>query len=48
MGEIDYKNKLNCSESEDYELLMSHVICEEHELLFLDSLLIDLFAEAVN
>ena len=49
MGEIDYAKTENCSAGEDYELLMSHVICEEPELLFLDTLLGECFAsKAVN
>ena len=39
MGEIDYdeKNMTNCFLGDDEELLLRHVICDEHELLFLDS-----------
>lgn len=48
MGEIDYENKVNCSTGEDYALLMQHVVCEEPELLFLDTLLSECFAKAVN
>ena len=48
MGEIDYSKKENCSNGEDYALLMQHVICEEPELLFLDTLLSECFAKAVN
>lgn len=47
MGEIDYSEK-NCSEGEDYKLLMHHVVCEEPELLFLDTVLSECFARAVN
>lgn len=49
MGEIDYdKNKTNCFQGDDEELLMRHVICDEHELLFLDTLLRECFTKAVN
>lgn len=48
MGEIDYENKVNCSKGEDYALLLQHVVCEEPELLFLDTLLRECFAKAVN
>lgn len=49
MGEIDYAKTENCSAGEDYELLMSSVICGEHELLFLDTLLGEYLAtKAVN
>ena len=37
MGEIYEAKKRNCTRSEDEELLLSKVICDEHELLFLDS-----------
>lgn len=47
MGEIDYSEK-NCSEGEDYKLLMHQVVCEEPELLFLDTVLSECFARAVN
>lgn len=49
MGEIDYeKDKTNCLPGDDEELLMRYVICDEHELLFLDTLLRESFAQAVN
>lgn len=48
MGEIDYAKETNCWNGEDEALLMQHVICEEHELLFLDTLLRECFAKAVN
>ena len=50
MGEIDYdeKDKTNCFLGDDEELLMRHVICDEHELLFLDTLLRECFTQAVN
>ena len=48
MGDIDYEDKLNCSLGSDEELLMRYVICDEHELLFLDTLLRECFAQAVN
>lgn len=49
MGDFDYAKTVHCSEGEDYALLMSEVICGEHELLFLDTLLGECFApKAVN
>lgn len=48
MGEFDYAKEENCSKGEDYTLLMQHVIQEEPELLFLDTLLSECFAKAVN
>ncbi len=45
MGEIDEVKKTNCNRSEDEELLMRHVICEEHELLFLDTWLRETFTQ---
>lgn len=48
MGEMDYTKEKNCWNGDDEELLMNHVICEEHELLFLDTLLRECFAKAVN
>ena len=48
MGELDYENKTNCLQGDDEELLMRHVICDEHELLFLDTVLRECFTRAVN
>lgn len=50
MGEIDYdeRNMTNCFLGDDEELLLRHVICDEHELLFLDTLLRECFTPAVN
>lgn len=48
MGDIDYSKEENCLIGEEYHLLMQHVICEEPELLFLDTLLSECFAKTVN
>lgn len=48
MGEIDYEKDNSCFVGEDYELLLGHVICGEHELLFLDTLLGECFTQRVN
>ncbi|MBO5662202.1 MAG: hypothetical protein J6R93_07015 [Tidjanibacter sp.] len=48
MGEIDYlKLRTDGSRSADEELLMSEVVKEEHELLYLDTLLREVFAATV-
>ncbi len=47
MGDFDYE-KRDGFVGEDYELLMNHVICEEAELLFLDTLLGECFAQRAN
>lgn len=41
MGELDDKMGYSCPDEED--LFLSEVICGEHELLFLDSYLRDIF-----
>jgi hypothetical protein len=41
MGEIDYLKRTNCNVSEDEELLLRYVVCDDAELLFLDAWLRD-------
>lgn len=48
MGDMDYSKNDNLFRGEDYELLLSHVVCEEPELLFLDTVLKECFAREVN
>ncbi|MBP3440283.1 MAG: hypothetical protein J6K24_03405 [Tidjanibacter sp.] len=45
MGEVDYLKKRNCARSEDEELLLRCVVCDDAELLFLDSWLRDSFTQ---
>lgn len=46
MGEIDYLKLMpDCPRSADDELLMSEVVKDEHELLYLDTLLKEIFAQ---
>lgn len=49
MGEFDYRyneSKINCQANEDEDLLLDHVICGEHELLYIDSCLREVFASS--
>ena len=48
MGNMDYDKTTNCSSTEDYEMLLQYVICEDAELLFLDALLSESLSGAVN
>ncbi len=49
MGNFNYQEQNNKGLSgDDKELLYEYVICGEHELLYLDTLLSEVFAQRVN
>ncbi|MBQ2797235.1 MAG: hypothetical protein IJF01_05850 [Tidjanibacter sp.] len=48
MGELDYSEKQNCLSGNEEELFLEHVVCGEHELLYLDTCLREIFAQTVN
>ena len=52
MGELDNYDeemKINCPMGDDYQLMLDHVICGEHGLLYIDTFLKEIFAsETVN
>ena len=43
MGDMDYEKRNGYNVGEDEELFMHHVICDDSELLFLDTLLRECF-----
>lgn len=48
MGEIDYDGKQNCLTGNEEEMFLEHVVCGEHEILYLDAYLREVFAQTVN
>ena len=48
MGEIDYEEKQNCWTGNEEDMFLEHVVCGEHELLYLDTYLREMFAQTVN
>ena len=48
MGDFDFDEKQNCLTGNDEDLLLEHVVCGEHELLYLDAYLREMFTPTVN
>jgi len=48
MGQFNYQEQSKDFGGDDKELLYEYVICGEHELLYLDTLLSEVFAQRVN
>lgn len=48
MGEIDYDGKQNCLTGNEEDMFLEHVVCGEHEILYLDAYLREVFTPTVN